>query len=60
MTSAVSLFASIDPTKNAKFSVSISEQLLREDGPRKRQRISVQCKLTDLFARLKLILFPVQ
>lgn len=32
----------IDPSKPAKYPVTISEQLFREDGPRKRRRISVQ------------------
>lgn len=32
----------IDPSKPAKFHVNISEQLLREDGPRKRRRVNIQ------------------
>ena len=32
----------IDPYKPAKYPVTISEQLLREDGPRKRRRINLQ------------------
>ena len=32
----------LDPTKHAKFPLSISEQLLREDGPRKRRKVNVQ------------------
>lgn len=32
----------IDPTKFGRYPVSISETLLREDGPRKRRRINVQ------------------
>ena len=32
----------IDPSKPAKYPVTISEQLLREDGPRKRRRVTVQ------------------
>lgn len=33
----------VDPAKTAKYPITISEQLLREDRPRKRQRVSVQC-----------------
>ncbi|KAK3170674.1 hypothetical protein OEA41_002756 [Lepraria neglecta] len=32
----------IDPSKTARCPVTISEQLLREDGPRKRRRVNVQ------------------
>ena len=32
----------IDPSKPAKYPVIISEQLLREDGPRKRRRVNIQ------------------
>ncbi|KAL9126033.1 MAG: hypothetical protein Q9217_004854 [Psora testacea] len=32
----------IDPTKSGKYSISISEELVREDVPRKRQRINIQ------------------
>ncbi|MCJ1457632.1 hypothetical protein MMC28_008000 [Mycoblastus sanguinarius] len=33
---------SIDPNKNAKYPVTISEQFLHEDGPRKRHKVNVQ------------------
>ena len=33
---------SMDPSKTARCPVTISEQLLREDGPRKRRRVNVQ------------------
>ncbi|KAL2059557.1 hypothetical protein ABVK25_000850 [Lepraria finkii] len=32
----------MDPSKTAKYPVTISEQLLREGGPRKRRRVNVQ------------------
>ena len=32
----------IDPSKPAKYPVIISEQLLREDGPRKRRKVNIQ------------------
>jgi len=38
----------LDPSKPAKYPISISEQLLREDGPRKRRKVNIQCK-TRLF-----------
>ena len=34
--------ALIDPARSGKYPITISEALLREDGPRKRQKISVQ------------------
>ena len=42
----------IDPSKNARYPVIINEQLLREDGPRKRRRVNVQRKqICSLLAR---------
>ncbi|KAF6239288.1 hypothetical protein HO173_002549 [Letharia columbiana] len=32
----------IDPSKPAKYPITISEQLLREDGPRKRRKVNIQ------------------
>ena len=33
----------IDPTKGARYPITISEQLLRDEQPKKRQKIGVQC-----------------
>ncbi|CAF9914254.1 MAG: hypothetical protein ALECFALPRED_009508 [Alectoria fallacina] len=39
---AIANFPHIDPSKPAKFHVTISEQLLREEGPRKRRKVNIQ------------------
>ena len=39
---AIARFPQIDPSKPAKYPVTISEQLLREDGPRKRRKVNIQ------------------
>lgn len=38
----------VDPLRGAKYPIKISDALLREDAPYKRQRVSVQCKCVDL------------
>lgn len=39
----------IDPSKPAKYHVNVSEQLLREDGPRKRRRVNIERVWYPLF-----------
>lgn len=46
---AIAKFPQIDPSKPAKYPVTISEQLLREDGPRKRRKVNIQRTLNPQF-----------